>query len=215
MDDKRVLGIDVGIWNLSFCDVSRIEGEVYTVHDWKNVSIPELAGFPNARSRARAADLTHTFLCDCVLAALHAMFPAETLRHTYDVVLIESQPHVGNKSNKISELGAVIYSYFMQCVQPHALCCWRMPVVRMQSAGSKFDDGPFFSKCPSDILEKKLQRKAKMTYVQRKAYGVSLVRCLLVNSHVRTLPEHAESFHGARKADDLADSMLLAAIALR
>ena len=211
---RRVLAIDVGIWNFSYARVAFLpDGGRNVVELWDNQSLPALAGYPFANGRISGNAISMTLLTDICFSALCSLFPAEYVLHHLDCVWIESQPRFKGQAGKIAELSYTIYSYFRAIVDPSRLCCWRFPDVQMVGAGTKFDGGSFFGQSASDITP---GPGKKASYTQRKAYGVKLVTALMQDQDKLEIGPHMRAmYRKAIKKDDFSDSLLLAGVALR
>jgi hypothetical protein len=220
LQPNRVLAIDVGLWNLSYCICEELpspqEGESiahYEVLDWNNLVLTQEAGFPMAGrdSAVKLIDLTQPILMEMAFDVLLRMFPPAYVRHAFHTVSIENQVRKNGMANKITELGMAIFSYFKRAAHPEAHCCWRFPDVHLQSPGVKFDEKQFFGLEAKDhaVLPK------RANYNQRKRYSAQLVTNFMTKPHIHIRDELRIRYRNARKQDDLADAMLLAGIALR
>lgn len=200
---RRVLGVDIGVWTFSYCI---LEGDAVT--DWRVMSIPAVAGFPRARERVKFEDITQAMLIEIAYDAMKQLFPPDRVRHDFDMIAIESQPRKRGKATKMAEFGMAIFRYFHEAAQHEDACCWRFPIVRLIQAKAKF--------APADFLGLATEGTPKGTpYPKRKAYAVKLVTRLLTEKGIACPDELRERFLGARKADDLADALLMAAIGAR
>ncbi len=211
MKSVRRLGIDVGIWNFSFCivrkDTSEFDGRVtFEVEEWKKINIPGVAGFPNAQGRIEADDICMANLADMVLRIMKKFFPEQKVRHTLDAVRIESQASINGIVTKCGQISYLMYSYFQEIISIDKLCCWLFPDVYMVSAQVKFGGGLFCGVSAASLI-----KPPGKSYASRKAYSVALVTRLIETKaifvNVGLLLEHSRSF----KKDDRAESLLLAA----
>ena len=203
----RVLAIDVGVWTFTHCIC---DGNHVT--EWETVSLLDVAGFPGARGRVSFKELTQSMLIDIAHRALNRMFPALRVCHEFDLVAIESQPRKrSGKATKMVEVGMAIYRYFYEIVAPHRRqCgCWRFPRVMLMGAASKFDRGDFFG-VAGEGIPKGTEYAARKKYAERFAAALLAEEGRLVCSDALR-----QTFAGAKKADDMADALLLAAIGLR
>lgn len=98
----RVLSFDIGIKNLAFCDVSRIQRDTndcvfYMIHDWQVLDIS-------------IGDKKHDInqVIEVILAKLDVLFSSELC--LYDAILIENQPVLKNPVMKSIQM--IIFTYF-------------------------------------------------------------------------------------------------------
>ena len=208
----RVLAIDPGILNLSYCVLDRSE-KTFVVEQWKNVSVIDKSGFNCGEKRMSANSLSTTILADMTFSTLSILFPAKWVRHNLDQVCIESQPKMMGRTCKVGDVSLAIYSYFRLLIAPIALCCFRFPRVYMIGSASKFDNGQF-ARTDAETYTDKASRN--FSYAQRKAYSIRLTKAIISSESVSFVsPEIEDGFLACSKKDDLSDSFLLALIAVR
>ena len=96
----KILSIDVGIKNLSYCVFSIIDGNV-SVIDWQNVTVIE----GSTKKMGIEETVEH------VLRTLSEVFPENhDDRFVAETILIENQPML--KNGLMKTISVVIYSYF-------------------------------------------------------------------------------------------------------
>lgn len=96
----KVLSIDVGIKNLSYCIAEIVEDDKLEIKEWKNVSI----------TNKKCSSMELNELTRCMLNCLKNEFNQEILKGI-DNVIIENQPGLVNRTMK--SLSIVIYTFFM------------------------------------------------------------------------------------------------------
>ena len=93
----RILSIDVGIKNLSYCILERDDTNSVTIVEWNNVCVVE-------KCKKNSLEMT----VECLLSVLTETFAADMQK--VDVVLIENQPSLVNRLMKT--ISVVIYTFF-------------------------------------------------------------------------------------------------------
>jgi hypothetical protein len=223
--DDTVLAIDVGLRNFSYCVMRRTKNKnknfEYTINEWCNTNIlAEKFCSNNHIESFSVTEFPITVLVDILLTFLRKVFPPPRVRHDFDYIVIESQPRIFQKSTKISEIGTATIAYFRSCCIPSELCCHKFPVIDLIGPQTKFDGGMFLwydsSRILSDFSRESQQGpRRKMSYVKRKQYGVLLCKEIMEKESVVIEESFKDEFRSCSKKDDLADSFLLAAVALR
>ena len=218
----RVVSFDIGIKNLAFCDVSRIQRDTndcvsYMIHDWQvlDISIGE-----------KKHDINRVI--EIILAKLDVLFSSEL--GLYDAILIENQPVLKNPVMKSIQM--IIFTYF------HVLRQNRQIRQKMKQGDEENTDSSssfrtsLFSihlisasnKCKTirqlsnerakEIEENtEMKAKAKKGYKFNKKMAHNLTMAFL-DSRIVNKEEmfHAyETYQTHKKKDDLADSFLQAA----
>jgi hypothetical protein len=179
----RILSIDVGIKNLSYCFFS-IENGLEQQHqqrsvqvlDWQNVSVME----GNCK-KTKIGVIT-----DCMLTRLMELFDDV---FQADIVLIENQPML--KNGMMKTLSVVIFTYFN--------------LLKIQYGNIK--DVSFISatnKLKCRKISQLLGDCGKDTYKDRKKTSVALCKAYIPSC----CPERDEWFSKQSKADDVSDSFL-------
>jgi hypothetical protein len=218
-----VLCIDPGIWELAYVVIRKDQSQ-NTVLKWDVVSIPEKAGYPEARQHVNAREINAVMMAEMTLTACAALFPPQWVRHSIDLVRIEAQPRRIGGGGQVVELSMIMYSYFKMICMPESICCLRFPSVAMIGSQTKFSGGNFFGTLKAafhdDSVRKetnKRKRKNPESYYRRKQYSVKLVQELLSEENCDLIvPENLRDlFDNRPKKDDMADCLLLAAVALR
>lgn len=174
----RILSIDVGIKNLSYCVLNANDDEVHVV-DWNNIAITD----KNCK-KIKVEEIT-----ECILETLMSKFDSD---FNADVVLIENQPML--KNGLMKTVAVVIYTYFNMlkiqfgCVKE----------VKFISATNKLKQ----VLQPSTETSKTQQSRTD-TYKDRKQLSIALAR-----QHLKTVaPAYEEWFEKESKKDDCADSL--------
>lgn len=175
---QRVLSIDVGIKNLSYCVLDADNAVVHVV-DWNNIAITD----KNCK-KIKIEEIT-----ECILETLMSTFDSD---FNADVVLIENQPML--KNGVMKTVAVVIYTYFnMLKIQFGSV-----KEVKFISATNKL----------KQVLQTPVESGqgtsiSTETYKDRKQLSVALAR-----QHIRTVaPSYIEWFEKQSKKDDCADSL--------
>lgn len=199
----RVLGIDIGVWTFSICEVDGNQ-----VKSWKTLSLPKEAGFTHARQLVSFHEIPQSVLIEVTFDALSRLFPPERVRHDFDVISIESQPRKKGQASKMVEVSMAVYRYFRECCTPERLCCWRFPDVYLVSAASKFTKQTMFGVNMPGI---------KTKYEQRKNYATRMASLMVSPDapFLKVPDELVKIFLGMDKPDDMADALLMAGLGIK
>jgi len=211
----RVLAIDPGIWNFSYCIAYTTPGTGVTVKQWCNINMLHEAGYSeDTRNKIKVTEMTQTFLSHVFVSALERMFPPSMVRHDFDKIVIENQVRGGKRSGRMPELATTIFNYFTIACSSRNVCCWAFPDIHMMDPKLKFDEGKYFRLSAAALIPG--GTGTKPSYAQRKAYGVRLANTLINHLDGPDIPDNIlAEFASTGKKDDMADSLLLAAVALR
>ena len=188
MTATRILSIDVGIKNLSYCIlvVSDEEGEEDRccnprLEAWKNIDVFKAAGRDD---RAKGMEA----LVEALLTVLAEEFCWSA---TFDLVLIENQPGLVNGLMKT--VSVAIYTFFNMLKLMHG----SVESVRFVSASSKL-------KCSKCTLSDAPGTKATSSYTKRKRASVAAAGAYVASM----FPDWADRFDAHKKKDDLGDCLL-------
>ena len=179
----KILSIDVGLKNLSFChfvcggDI-RSE-EAIKIIKWDNICVTE----------QNCKKIQIETLTEDILTSLTETFGGEEFET--DIVLIENQPSL--KNGMMKTVSVIIYTFFNMMKMQQG----NVSQVRFISASNKL-------KCKLS-RELEVAKQAKGSYKDRKKMSVELAK-LYIAKH---FPERKEWFGKQPKADDLADAFLL------
>jgi hypothetical protein len=187
-----VLSIDIGIKNLSFCEIAfDLSGAAPTgaIRRWRNVSILPDDGGDRDRN-CRKMPLGE--LADLMLDALNEHFDSD---FACDVVLIENQPAL--KNGVMKSLSTVAYAYFRMLRGFHGAVTEDVAFV---NAGNKL-------RC---LRRTQLftSRKDIDSYKKRKDMGIKLAALYLSEDRHRALLREAAATKS--KLDDYCDALLAA-----
>jgi hypothetical protein len=173
----RVLSIDVGIKNLSYC-VLNAENDVVHVMDWNNIAITD----KNCK-KIKIEEIT-----ECILETLMSQFDSD---FNVDTVLIENQPML--KNGVMKTVAVVIYTYFNMLKIQYG----SVKEVKFISASNKL----------KHVLQESSQGASTSTstetYKDRKQLSIALARQHIGI----VAPSFVEWFEKQNKKDDSADSL--------
>ena len=175
----RVLSIDVGIKNLSYCVLKSTECGEIGVLRWDVLKLVD-----GKCTKIGIETLTEC-LVECLLETFGDDFEA-------DVVLIENQPSLVNPTMKT--VGAAIYTYFTMLKVQFG----NVKAVKFVSASSKL-------KCKKMSELSATSDVVTNAYKGRKKASIDLCRLYLPD----ICPERMAWFQDQPKRDDLSDAMLL------
>jgi hypothetical protein len=186
----RILAIDVGIKNMSYCLLETggkpVESRPRIVQ-WKNISVLS----PSMNCKTTSLDC----ITESMLLKLGDHFDSDCI---VDTVVIENQPATKNQTMK--SVSMVIYTYFHMLRLQYG----QVEQVRFSPATNKLKCKKRF-KAPFSSLPQK-------TYAQRKSLAVRLTKGYLeewFDTNTNTLKD-LEWFDAQKKKDDLSDAFLLA-----
>lgn len=179
---SRILSIDVGIKNLSYCFFN-VDTEVVHVVDWKNIAVTD----KNCK-KINVEEIT-----ECILETLMSQFDSE---FNANVVLIENQPML--KNGVMKTVAVVIYTYFnMLKIQ-----FGNIQQVKFISATNKLKQ---VLQTPTTLSDNHITQgtTSTETYKDRKQLSIALAR-----QHIKTVaPSYVEWFEKQTKKDDCADAL--------
>jgi len=184
------LGIDIGIRNLSFCQLVKQNTGDWAIAQWHLVDMLE---FCNTRFKS-CTDMHSIDVHALAEYLLPLIFPATALP---TFVCIEQQPHGKYGNQKLVLLSHLIYAYFRQFLA-RATFGQKLLAVKFVSPNSKY--------C-TPWLQKYGQTRGK-THCARKKLSIALFEKLVAEYQVSNLSTVVFADH--KKQDDLADSFLLA-----
>jgi len=176
---RAILGIDVGIRNMSFCELMVDDEGVFSVERWEVVDL--LDGDRQSANKLKI-DVLHPKL----EAFLEQYFPPDTSAQKFDCVGIELQPY-GRLTNLRMHIAAnLLYAYFRSVVKSQQ---GKLSSVRFIAAAKKY---------PPKLLAK-CGLKPSRAYPVRKKNSVALCRHLTTGLPCRgKLDDLADSFLIAR-----------------
>lgn len=182
------LGIDIGIRNLSYCVVRSDEGKEFCIEIWQNVDLLQDTPFASLKKVSSAS--VHAL----AYALLPTIFPPQHIRQTVGHVCIEQQPAGKYGNPKLVLMQHLVYDYFMRLARVDSTLLG----VTFTSAGRKYNTSWLteFEEC------------RQSDYGKRKKLSVRLALGLIRTRAVTNASGHV--FPGNSKADDFADSFLLA-----
>lgn len=93
----KILAIDIGIKNLSYCILYSEGDNDMHITDWQNISVME--------TNCRKASITE--ITEAILSKLMELFDSDT---SVDIVAIENQPML--KNGMMKTVSVIIYTYF-------------------------------------------------------------------------------------------------------
>lgn len=175
----RVLSIDVGIKNLSYCVIDA-NHDCVLVTDWKNVCITD----KNCK-KVKVEQVT-----ECMLETLMEHFADD---FQADIVLIENQPML--KNGLMKTVAVIIYTYFNMLKIMHG----NVGEVKFISASNKLKQNtltPETQQAPQAL-------QSKTTYKERKNLSICLARQQLDT----VAPMFKEWFENQSKKDDCSDAL--------
>jgi len=176
---RAILGIDVGIRHMSFCELMVDDEGAFSVERWEVVDL--LDGDRQSANKLKI-DVLHPKL----EAFLESYFPPETSAQKFDCVGIELQPY-GKLTNLRMHIAAnLLYAYFRAVVKSQHS---KLSSVRFIAAAKKY---------PPKLLAK-CALKPSRAYAVRKKNSVALCRYLTPGLPCRgKLDDLADSFLIAR-----------------
>jgi hypothetical protein len=177
---ERILSIDVGIKNLSYCVLDVEEGKVQVV-EWHNVAVTD----------ANCKKIKLEDISDAVLCTLMEKFDDTFVATT---VLIENQPML--KNGLMKTVAVIIYTYFNMLKLQYG----NVQSVKFLSASNKL-------KCKKlrDISSHSRNVDVeKKTYKDRKKLSIELCRRYVSS----VCPHLQEWFNKEKKQDDISDCFL-------
>jgi hypothetical protein len=178
---KAILGIDIGIRHMSFCELTVDEEGAFSVDRWEVVDL--LDG-----DRQSANKIKMEVLHPKLEAFLSHYFPPDTSAQKFNCVGIELQPY-GRLTNLRMHIAAnLVYSYFRFVMASNRCHDGKLTSVRFIAAAKKY---------PAKLLAT-CGLKPSRAYAGRKKNSVALCRHL-----TNGLPHRG-------KIDDMADSFLIA-----
>lgn len=193
-----VLGIDIGIVNLSYCVLSGILGKNVSVLEWKRISLLEHFGFaPNVTFKK----FTMADMIQVIQFGIPRLFSTELLKkHKVEHVVIEQQM----RKKPMVVLSQLLLHFFRNQMDQ---CTTRIQTNYKLSTCALI---PASRKYEIDLLDAYDEKKQAL-YKNRKLLSVRLMKHLCKDLCLE-LPSDG---NGAKKMDDLADSFLLAYSGLR
>jgi hypothetical protein len=181
---KKILAIDVGIKNFSYC---------YLSYDPKGPSsdakILEWDVIPVIDPKSKCRDYSFERLSEAMLSMLNDRFVDN---YDADLVLIENQPATKNRTMK--SISVVIYSYFIMLKQQFGT----LKRVSFVSATNKL-------KCTKRSRDPSCAAMQQKTYAQRKKLAIAMTAKYLKDID----PARSEWFAAQGKRDDLSDAFLM------
>jgi hypothetical protein len=191
------MGIDIGLRHLSFCVLrGERKSPLLSSSCWRTVSLLELLGLPKDFSCKK---INPGDLHDIGSLVLPKLFSEAFLeRHGVGHIAIEMQPHGKYANTRMIVLSHLLLAYFRGLIlRSDGGGPRRLQTAGLVSASSKY---------PPDLL-KTYGLSKQRNYAKRKALGVTLMR--------RLCGFGAQALFPIAKADDYADSFLLAFHSLR
>jgi hypothetical protein len=202
----RILSWDVGIYNLSYCIIEKIENETPKIIGWDIVNLVDNEQMKKNRN----------LLFENIPRKLHEIPQLLDV----DLVVIENQPSLKNPQMKSIQM--ILYSYFLILGK----------VIGNESTKSYIDKIDFCSASnklkiydgPEIILEEKKSKKNNIKQVEEQSVNEDIVKKKsssvkyadkkrLAIEHAKYFiekysPQYIDFFNSHKKKDDLSDSFL-------
>ena len=190
------MGIDIGLRHLSFCVLRGDRKSSRLLSScWRTVSLLKLLGLPDDFSCKK---INPGDLHDIASLVLPKLFSTAFLdRHRVGHIAIEMQPHGKYANTRMIVLSHLLLAYFRGLIFRGREGPSHLQTAGLVSASAKY---------PADLL-KTYGLSKQRNYAKRKAVGVTLMRKLCGFG--------AQALFPIAKADDYADSFLLAFHSLR
>lgn len=188
----RALSFDVGIKNLSYCDVDYSSTDAFTVRDWNTLDV------------TNGVEMDFHCLTEALIKLIHEKF-----FHTpsvYRFILIENQPVMKNPTMKSVQM--VLYSVFKhyQYLHPNE----EAYTVHLVSASSKL-------KCINLVTNPKeltnqvdealnVKTTKNKAYLKRKMLSIAIAKQML-SQRSNAVDQALTTFAQHKKQDDMADTL--------
>lgn len=191
----RILSFDVGIKNLSFCDIEYESSHQFCIHDWQTIDITNGVNMDmHCTAEALIKYVQDKFLCSTNVV--------------YDHILIENQPVMKNPTMKSVQM--VLYTSFKYHQILHqAHCNYRVHFI---SALNKNKCLKLIDKEHADAIVSAVDASLETStsknkeYVKRKKLSIEIAKHLL-NQRNSVCDDHAlATLQKQKKQDDLADN---------
>jgi len=192
----RILSFDVGIKNLSYCDVQYKSSDCFRIFAWDVVDI------------TKGIDMDIHCMTESLIQFLHETFLKDD-DHRYDHILIENQPVMKNPTMKSIQM--VLYTTFKHHKFLNSSECHFN--VHLISPLNKNKCLKFLSKEKATSVLQRVEEAFKAStsknvdYLKRKRLSVEIAKELLISRSEPKYDDELLTLSKHKKQDDLADTL--------